>query len=262
MDLSFLILNCKTKGLTRNLVKNLEDLKLPYQYEIIVGDNSNDGTGEMLNELYGNLSNLKFLTLPNRGYGAGNNALAKYASGKFLVILNPDIYILPGTIEKLYQYLENHLAVALIGPRLVYGNGKVQQSCFRYYKRLTPVFRRTFWGNTQLGQKDLNRFLMKDCDLSQVQDVDWLMGSFWMIRRSSFEELNGFDEEYFMYFEDTDFCRRLHQKNYQVIYYPLAQAVHLHAKESDRGSLWKSLFNRLTWIHIKSSRRFFKKFKD
>jgi len=262
MDLSFLILNYKTKGLTRNLLKNITDLQLPYQYELIVGDNSNDGTGDMLNDLYGDLPNLKFLSLPDRGCGCGNNALAKYASGKYLVVLNPDIYFLPGTIEKLYQYLENHSAVALIAPRLVYGNGHLQPSCFRFYKRMTPIYRRTFLKNTEAGQKDLDRFLMRDCDLSKVQDVDWLMGAFWIVRRSAFEELGGFDEGYFMYFEDTDFCLRLHQKNYQVIYYPLAQAVHLHAKESDRGSLWKSLFNRLTWIHIKSSRRFFKKFKD
>lgn len=262
MDLSFLILNYKTKGLTRNLVQNLEDLKLPYQYEIIVGDNSNDGTGEMLMELYGDLSHLKFLSFPNRGYGNGNNILAKYATGKYLVILNPDIYVLPGTIEKLYQYLETHPEVGLISPQLIYGNDKVQQSCFRYYKWFTPIYRRTFLGKTAIGQKDLDRFLMKDVDLTKPQNVDWLMGSFWMVRRALFEELNGFDEEYFMYFEDTDFCRRLHDKNHQVVYYPLAQAVHLHAKESDRGSLWKNLTNRLTWIHIKSAYRFFKKFKD
>jgi hypothetical protein len=262
MDLSFLILNYKTKGLTRNLVKNIEDLKLPYEYELIVGDNSNDGTGAMLEELYGDLPSLKFLALPNRGYGHGNNELAKFAKGKYLLIANPDIHILPGTVEKLYQYLEAHPEVALVSPQLIYGNGKVQQSCFRYYKKMTPAYRRTFLGNTKAGQKDLDRFLMKDCDLSQPQNVEWLMGSFWLIRRSAFEELNGFDEEYFMYFEDTDLCRRLRQKNYEVVYYPLAQAVHLHAKESDRGSLWKNLSNRLTWIHIKSSRHFFKKFKD
>lgn len=262
MDLSFLILNYKTKGLTRNLVKNIVELKLPYQYEIIVGDNSNDGTGEMLAELYGDLPNLKFFSFPNRGYGEGNNQLARHATGKYLLISNPDIHILPGTIEKLYQYLEAHSEAALISPQLIYGNGKVQQSCFRYYKKFTPAYRRTFLGKTSRGQKDLERFLMKDVDLTQPQNVDWLMGSFWMVRRAVFEELNGFDEGYLMYFEDTDFCHRLHDKNYQVIYYPLAQAVHLHAKESDRGSLWKNLTNRLTWIHIKSSRRFFKKFKD
>jgi len=262
MDLSFLILNYKTKGLTRNVVKNIFDLKLPYQYEIIVGDNSNDGTGEMLLELYGDLPSLKFFSFPNRGYGAGNNELAKYATGKYLVILNPDVHILPGTIEKLYQYLEIHPDVALISPQLIYGNGNIQQSCFRYYKIMTPVYRRTFLGKTSAGQKDLDRFLMKDVDLTQPQNVDWLMGSFWMLRRTVFEELNGFDEKYFMYFEDTDFCHRLHDKNYQVIYYPLARAVHFHAKESDRGKLWKNLFNNFTWIHIKSALRFFKKFKD
>jgi len=178
MDLSFLILNYKTKGLTRNLVKNIGDLKLPYQYEIIVGDNSNDGTGEMLTELYGDLPNLKFFSFPNRGYGEGNNQLAKHATGKYLLILNPDIHILPETIEKLYQYLEVHPEAALASPQLIYGNGKVQQSSFRYYKRMTPSYRRTFLGKTSRGQKDLDRFLMKDLDLTQPQNVDWLMGSF------------------------------------------------------------------------------------
>jgi len=262
MDLSFVILNYKMAGLVRNLVKNILNLNLDYSFEILVGDNaSKDNIAKMLKENFPHVNNLHlFLYDENKGYGAGNNKLIKNAKGKYLVILNPDIVILDGTMEKLYDYLENNLDVGIVSPKLLYANRQAQQSYFSYYYLLTPLYRRTFLGKTKKGQKDLARFLMKDIEIKEPTAVDWLMGSFWLMRRDLFNELNGFDDNYFMYFEDSDLCRRVNESGSKVIYHPEVEAIHLHARDSQSPSVFSSLQNKMTWIHLHSAYKYFRKF--
>ncbi|SRR6056297_2275495 len=262
MKVSVLIVNYKSKGLTRNLINNILDLDWPFDYEIIIVDNaSNDGSVHYLQEQFPNVSNLHYVKLKeNKGYGAGNNAGAKIAKGEYLLVLNPDIVVKKNTVSELLKWLDSHQDIGVISPKLSYANGKVQQSYFRYYKWKTPLYRRTFLGKRKSGQKDLNRFLMTDVKIQGATAVDWLMGSFWLVPKRVFEELNGFDEKYFMYFEDTDFCKRVNKAGYKVIYYPLVGAIHLHARQSKSNGFFKSLLNKLTWVHISSAIKYFRKF--
>ena len=262
MKLSVIVLNYKSKGLVRNLIRNIIDLKWSFPYEIIVIDNnSNDALAEMLEEEYSDLGNLKFLARDvNDGYGAGNNAGVKLAEGEYLLILNPDIVVNEGTVESLLDYMEKHQDTGIISPKLLYANKKAQQSYFRYYKWKTPMYRRTFLGKTKAGKKDLARFTMQDVEINGATAVDWLMGSFWLMPKSKFDELGGFDDRYFMYFEDADFCRRMNDSAYKVIYYPEATAIHLHARDSKSEGFFKTLSNKMTRIHIKSAIKYFRKF--
>jgi GT2 family glycosyltransferase len=160
----------------------------------------------------------------------------------------------------LYDYLENHFDVGLVAPKLLYANKKAQQSYFAYYHLMTPLYRRTFLGKTKAGQKDLDRFTMKDIDVDKATAVDWLMGSFWMIRKEVFNDLEGFDERYFMYFEDSDLCRRVNEAGHKVVYYSEAEAIHLHARDSKSTNFWSSIFNKMTWVHLTSAYKYFRKF--
>ena len=262
MDLSFVVLNYQTAGLVRNLVKNILNLKLDYSFEILVGDNaSKDGIAKIMKEHFSELDNVNFFEYDeNNGYGAGNNKIIKNAKGKYIVILNPDIVVLNGTIEKLYNYLESHSDVGIVSPKLLYANKKVQQSYFAYYHLMTPLYRRTFLGKTKKGQTDLDRFLMKGVDINGATTVDWLMGSFWMMRKHIFDELSGFDDQYFMYFEDSDLCRRVNEAGHKVMYHPEAEAIHLHARDSKSKNFWSSILNKMTWIHLSSAYKYFRKF--
>jgi GT2 family glycosyltransferase len=118
--------------------------------------------------------------------------------------------------------------------------------------------RRTFFG--ELAPQHLNDFLMKDYDHAATRIVDWLMGSCFLIRREILEK-DGyiFDEKYFMYFEDTDLCRRVKEKhNYQVVYHPEAVVVHDHTRASAEKSWYVAPFtDPLAREHIKSWFRYF-----
>lgn len=262
MEVSVVILNYRSRGLVRNLIRNILDLQWNFSYEIIVVDNnSQDGLFAHLSEEFPAMENLHFLQRKsNDGFGAGNNAGVELAKGKYLLILNPDIVIKEGTVETLLAYMEAHQDTGVISPKLLYANNKAQQSYFRYYKCKTPIYRRTFLGKTKAGQKDLARFTMADVAIDGPTAVDWLMGSFWLMPKRIFEELGGYDDRYFMYFEDTDFCHRMNDASYKVIYYPEVEAIHLHARDSKSEGFFKTLFNKLTRTHISSAIKYFRKF--
>ncbi|MFA6536930.1 MAG: glycosyltransferase family 2 protein [Patescibacteria group bacterium] len=250
MKLSIVILNYKMKGLVKNCLRAIfESIDLP-EMEILVIDNaSNDGIEEMLKEEF---PTVKFIqTGSNLGMGGGTNVGIKNAMGEYVLILNPDILISPDSIKIMLEYLENNADVGLLAPKLLNPDGTLQYTCYRWHNFLTPFCRRTFFGTFAFGKKELARFLMHDFDHETVSEVDWLQGSCLLARKEVWEKVNYFSEEYFMYFEDTDLCRKIKNNNLKVIYFPATSVIHFHRRQS-AGSLWKMLFNKLSWIHLRS----------
>lgn len=262
MNLSIIILTYKSKNLVRFVLKDLFESNLPEQTEVIVVDNdSKDGIEKMIEREY---PEVKFIQSgENLGFAGGNNLGIRAAFGKYILIMNPDIFVEPNTVQKLYNYItekEKH-NIGLVAPRLNNPDGSLQHTAYRFHKLLTPVFRRTFLGGTEKGKKHLKKFLMNDWDHDSVREVDWVQGSFFISPKSLLERVGNFDERYFMYMEDMDLCRKIKMAGKKVIYYPEAQAVHLHRKESAEGS-WHQIFtNKLTRIHIHSWMKYMWKFR-
>ena len=104
--------------------------------------------------------------------------------------------------------------------------------------------------------------LISDEDLTVVKPVDWIMGSALLVSKEKAKIVGPFDEQFFMYMEDTDWCRRFWERGFKVVYYPDAMVYHYHAKGSARGGFFVSLlFNRLTWYHIESAFKYFWKYR-
>jgi GT2 family glycosyltransferase len=221
MDISIVIVNYNTKELALNCLKSIKAADwYNLTYEIIVVDNnSREPLGDALTKLY---PEVKFIqSESNLGMGRGNN-LGFDRTGKYFVVMNADTIAMPDTFQILYHYLENNSQVGIVGPKQMNLDHSVQQSCYRYHKLLTPFYRRTFLGATSFGRADLERFLMTDFDHYHIKEVDWLLGSFYFMRGEVYKSLGGFDERFFLYFEDTDLCRRCHQAGWQVVYNPAA----------------------------------------
>jgi hypothetical protein len=158
------------------------------------------------------------------------------------------------------NYLDNNPDAGLIGPKLVNADGSLQYSCYRFPKIYTPIMRRSFLGQTGFGQKELDRYLMKNFNHSESAEVDWLLGGALMVRANALREIGFMDERYFLYFEDTDLARRLKEKKYKVVYFPSAKMVHLHRRESADMPLVKALFSKTTRAHIRSACKYFWKY--
>jgi len=248
MDLSVIILNYKMEGLVKNCIKAVRENLHGLEYEIIVVDNaSGDKIGEWLKS---NQPDVKFIVSSvNNGMGAGNNLGIREAKGDYILILNPDIFIFYYAVKKLIDFCRENPNIGLVSPRLLNGDKTLQHTVYRWHKFYTPLVRRTPFGKTKFGQKELNRFLMLDWDHSLTRQVDWAQGSCMLIPRKVFDSVGLFDERFFMYFEDTDLCRRIDLAGYRIMYFANAEVIHLHARQSD-GGIIQIFLNKLTRTHI------------
>jgi GT2 family glycosyltransferase len=259
MDISIVIVNYKSKGHTLNCIKSIKESDFAnLKYEIIVVDNnSNDSIGEILNWQYPNIIFIQ--NNYNGGLGVGNNAGFKKAQGKYLVVMNPDTIVLEDVFGKLYTYMENNPRVGLVGPKQLNPDKTIQDSCFRFPGILTLICRRTFLGGFKFARKIINKYLMKDFNHKFEKEVDWLLGSFMFMRAEALREVGMFDEKFFLYFEDTDLCRRFWKKKWKVIYYPLAQIIHNHARESAQIKWYKFFLSTTGRYHFISWFKYLRK---
>ncbi len=261
MDISIVILNYKSKGFTLNCIKSIKEADFKeLRYEIIVVDNnSHDYVGQILNWQYPEVVFIQ--NEANIGMGAGNNVGIRRATGKYIVVMNPDTLAFENAFTKMYEYMENNPKVGVVGPQQLKPDKSIQNSCYRWHKLMTPIYRRTFLGKFKFAKKELDRFLMKDYDHKTTQKVDWLLGSFLFCRAEALKEVKIFDKRYFMYFEDTDLCRKFWQNEWKVVYYPEAKIIHNHTRESAQISWYKFLGSKAARSHIVSWIKYIKKWE-
>lgn len=260
MDLSIIILNYRQRELVKQCLRGVMLAQPRCAYEVIVVDNdSRDGCLEMVARLFPWAA--RVASPKNRGFGAGNNLGIQHASGEYCLILNPDIALFAGQVDGLLEFLRSHANVAVAGPRLLYPDGSTQESGRRFPRWHIPAFRRTMLGRLPVGRRLLDHFLMRDMDLTVSQPVDWLMGACLMLRRQTFTVLGGFDERYFLYFEDLDLCRRVWQAGGEVWYVTTVRPVHYHARSSAAVPLLLSPGNANARHHLASWLRYVLKYR-
>lgn len=253
------VLQLCLKSLLKNLPENIES-------EIIVTDSkTQEETEEIMREFF---PQIIFITSQkNIGFGKSVNKALKKAQGEYILIINADIVIdKKETIEKMIGYLKNNPGVGIAGPKLLNINNTRQVSCFRFYTPAVIACRRTFLGKTKWGGKILSRFSMEDVFEKNNSEkdkpifVDWLMGSALFAKREAIEKVGYFDERFFMYLEDTDWCRRFWEAGYKVAYFPQVQMYHYHIQASKKkGGVLDLFFSKYTRIHLSSAIKYFLK---
>lgn len=191
----------------------------------------------------------------NTGYTRGVNEGLRKANGQYLLILNPDIVLQEGTIEYLVATLKANPAIGLLGPKLLNMDGTRQDSCFRFYRVSTVIARR-------IGglRREEDRFLMRDVDLSEQTDVDWLMGSALITTRTALQRVGLMDESFFLYYSEVDWAYRFWENGYRVVYAPSVSLYHYHQRESSGyGPILDLLLRRQARWHLSDGIRFFSK---
>lgn len=260
LDLSIIILNYRTKNLVKECVKSIWRASPKLSYEIIIVDNaSNDGIAEMVGEYF---PDIRFFESPeNVGFAGGNNIGLREARGRYRMILNPDIVVLPGALEKMVAVMDASPDIGLLGPKLLGPDKSLQYSCYRFPTLVTPLLRRTPLGATHRGAKIVGDYLMADWDHGASRDVDWLLGAALMVRAEALARVGLFDDQFFLYFEDTDWARRFWKTGYRVVYFPEAELIHFHRRESAEGSFLESVLRPTTRAHVRSAVKYFWKYR-
>ncbi len=241
-----------------SIQQNLKSDEL--DYEIIVAVSAvEESARDLMREKYPKITFIP--NKENKGFGFVANQGIRKSVGKYIFVINHDIIIKDNAIQELLNYIKKYKDVGLVAPKLVNFDGSVQNSAFRFYQWRTIIYRRTFFGKFGFAKRHLNRFLLKN-ELSdnKIVDVDWVMGSAMMVSREALEKVGLFDERFFMYFEDVDWCWRFWQAGYRVVYNSTVQVAHYHGKASlNKGVIQAILLNKYTRVHIISALKFFKK---
>ncbi len=232
----------------------------PFAHEILVVDNaSKDGSAEMVRTAFPTVR--LHAQKHNRGFAAGTNAGMNAARGKYLLIVNPDIVVEKGGVERLIDFAETNTHVALVGPKLVNPDGSIQDSCYNFPTLTTPAYRRTILGRLPHARRALHHFLIRDFDRSHGRPVPWLLGACLLARRTAVDHVGPMDERYFLYYEDIDWSRRFWQAGYTVWYEPSAILTHFHQRISAETRGIASVTSRFTRIHIASALKYFWKWR-
>ncbi|MEK9178474.1 MAG: glycosyltransferase family 2 protein [Patescibacteria group bacterium] len=194
-------------------------------FEIIVVDNaSSDGSLE-------SLSKLQSITLipndRNLGFSKANNLGVKKANGRYILFLNPDTEVFKDTLLKMIKFMDAHIDVGASTCRLLLPNGKIDDASHRGFPTPWNSFMR-FSGLSMLFPKSrlLNGYNLGFCDLDKNHEIDVLAGAFMMVRRQAGEDIGWWDEDYFFYGEDIEFCFDLKEKGWKIYYVSDASSLH------------------------------------
>ncbi|MBI2945779.1 MAG: sugar transferase, partial [Candidatus Wallbacteria bacterium] len=257
MQLSVVIVNFDTSAYLREAIRSVLRESEGLSSECIVVDNhSPDGSAAMVRRefpqvrLIANSVNVGFSTGVNQGITASR--------GRYLLVLNADTVALEGSLRELLDFADEHPECGVAGPRLEYHDGRLQPSCRTFYSFKTLMLRRTALGKLFPEAPEIRRHLMLDWHHDSVREVDWVLGAAMLVRRRALEQIGWMDERYFLYLEDVDWCYRMKQAGWKVLFCPRARIVH-HYRQGSRDA---GLLNPDLWIHLESAVRYYDKWGE
>src|SRR5262245_998381 len=226
MDLSVIIVNYQARELLLHCLAALAPDLAPLASEIVVVDNDPaDGAPRALAARFPAVRVIA--NAENVGYGRAANQGIRATRGEFVLVMNPDCDPEPGAVRTLIDYLRAHPRVAIAGPTLLGLDGRIEHSARAFPDHFTFLFNR-YSLLTRLfpNNRYSRRYLMSDWDHRSQREVDWLTGAFLMVRRAAIDQVGGFDEAFFMFNEDVDWCRRMKLAGWANVYVPEARVVH------------------------------------
>jgi len=251
-QVSACVVNWNTVDLLRDCLRSLELQLHGASIETIVVDNaSSDGSAEMVAQefphvtLVANRENLKF--------ARANNQAMMRARGKYVLLVNSDIVALPGAIERMAAYLDDHPDAGMVTCKLVYPDGRPQNSCLNFptlfteFSDLTTMQRRhprsPFWA----------RYTMAGWNHGETRDVEQPMASFVMARREVLDTVGYLDPQFPIYYNDVDWCRRIRNAGWSIVFLADASVIHHRRASTDQLGGWRVV------EHHRGKRTFYRK---
>lgn len=235
MKVSVVIITFNNEKTIRDCLNSV--LKEDLDKELIVVDNNSSDSTCKLVEQFKEVKLIK--NRENFGFGKANNIGTRVSVGNYILFLNPDTEVKKGSIAELANYLDQNSSVAAVGPALANENGRIQPERSSLPNLITEILILT-----NLHKLSFFRgFVYAIATPETIVQVDHLMGAALMIRREVFERVDGFDEKFFLWFEETDLLKRIQDKGLKIVYYPQSKVVHI-------GSQSSKLINSIKRQHI------------
>jgi N-acetylglucosaminyl-diphospho-decaprenol L-rhamnosyltransferase len=216
-------------------------------YETIVVDHgSTDGTLELVRRRF---PQVRLIEERNTGLGAGSNTGMRVASGDYFLLLNSDAWAVGDAVERLVAFAEEHPEAAVVGPKLLNPDGSLQRSVrgFPTLWRLTTEY--FFLRKLAPGSRALNAFYASRFPHDEVREAEFLMGACLLVRREAADTVGLFDEDFFMFSEETDWCYRFRQAGWKVLFFPGAEIVHVGGATTSQN--WGPMYREQLRGHLR-----------
>ncbi len=237
IDVSVIIVNYNVKEFLLNLLESLFKASGHINIEVFVVDNaSEDGSPEAIKKKYPQVKLIA--NKENVGFGKANNQAMKIAKGKFLLLINPDAIVREDTLSNMLVFFNEHPECGLAGCKVLNPDGTLQLACRRSFPTPWVSFTK-ITGLSKLfpHSKIFAGYNLTFLNENETYEVDAVSGSFMMLRREAYEKVGGFDERFFMYGEDLDYCFRVKEAGYKVFYFSGAEVIHYKGESTKRSSI-------------------------
>ncbi len=230
-DLSIVIVNWNTRKILLECLASIEEDASKPETEVIVVDNgSEDDSVAAVRERFPGVTVIE--NGENLGFARANNIGITRSKGRFVCLSNSDILVGKGCLAKMIAYLESHPEVGLVGPKILYPDLSLQNSCRRFPNLWTRFLLALGADNAFRGSRWLYGEHMAWFDHDRTVDTDNVMGCFMLVRRQAIEEVGLLDERFFIYSEEVDWCKRMWKAGWRVAFFHEAEVVHHHAASS------------------------------
>jgi GT2 family glycosyltransferase len=213
---------------------------------IVVDHGSTDGTLELVRERF---PEAKLIEQENKGLGGGSNAGMRIAAGDYFLLLNSDAWATDGAVERLVGFAEDHPEAAIVGPRLRNPDGSLQRSVRGFpslWRLATEYF---FLRKLAPRSRALNAFYGDGFEYEEPHEAEFLLGACLLVRREAADTVGLFDEDFFMFSEETDWCYRFRQAGWEVLFTPAAEFVHVGGATTRQN--WGPMFREQVRGHLR-----------
>lgn len=231
LDLSVIIVSFNTMGLLRSCLQSVLDSVKDISSEVFVVDNaSHDGSPEMVRRDFPEVRLIENAT--NTGFAKANNLALLEATGRYILLLNSDT-VMPESPQQVIEYMDATADIGLLGCKIVFGDGTLQYSAWRF----PTLFQEWYYFSFDIIRifiPAISRLKYRGIDYRHITDTDCVSGCSLFINGKLVNLIGGLDEQFFMYYEDTEYCyRTTTDTNYRVVYFPHFQVTHYHGKSSN-----------------------------
>ena len=270
VDLTVLVVSYNTRALLKDCLSSIYQKTKGVEFEVMVVDNgSNDDSVRMIRREFPQVKLIE--NQENLGFARANNQAIKQSRARYYLLFNPDTSFKATSPQRMIKFMDEHPEVGILGCKILNTDGTIQPSNASFpnlfteflrvfqLKKLVPGVR----SRERIGQKwsgmlgsTLREYFRVYWDSERIREVDWVSGACLLVRRKAIEDVGLLDEDFFMYYEDADWCYRMRKKGWKTYYFPFFEATHYVGKSN-------STFNPKTFIERqKSMYHYFRKHRE
>lgn len=255
VDVSIIFVSYNTADMTKKAIHLVKASQHDLEIEIFVVDNaSRDESSRLVAEEFPDVHLIS--NQINVGFGRANNQILPHYHGRYVLLLNTDAFVESDTLQKTFEFMEQHPDTGILGVKLLGRDGVLQPSC-RYFP--TPF--NIFLNKTGLFKWLPSVQLVDDMtwDHNAVRECDWVPGCYYLIRKEVVERVGLFDPRYFLYYEEVDHCYATKQAGWKVTYFPDAPVVHIGGESAKTDHAISSVSRQVSALQIESELLYFRK---